>query len=169
MVPVRKPLPLPIQPKPRAETLSPFLPKILVSILLFLCFSIYTLVLGVQQNSLLQNEYNSSAAYFLWLRKSLRCYYIEIQKNAIQGMPKALNLDNPVQALPWAKSKGKRSSGNMQVSLPFQPRSGLNYYVVPVRGGYSSYPELRSACLGLSKFDAFGVSPHSHIPNILRK
>ena len=64
-------------------------------------------------------------------------------------MPKALNMDNPKQA--------KRSSGNIQISPPLQPRSGLNYYVVPTGVSKFSYPELRFACLGLSGFDAFGV------------
>jgi len=46
-------------------------------------------------------------------------------------MPKALNPDNPKQA--------KRSSGNIEgVAILY-------------------YPELRFACKGLSKFNAFGV------------
>jgi len=38
---------------------------------------------------------------------------------------KAYNVDNPVQA--------KRSSGFMETTPHIQPRSGLNYYVVPIR------------------------------------
>ena len=52
---------------------------------------------------------------------------------------KAYYVDNPVQA--------KRSSGFMNATPPAQPHSGLNYYVVPIRG----MPLFTPSCASLAR------------------
>ena len=83
---------------------------------------------------------------------------LNVRTNVRQNSPKGINADNPVQAVGAAR-------GNRKPAHP-QPRSGLNYYVVPGYRGDTPTPSCASLARGYPRLSPSGnFVAHSFLNN----